>query len=280
MIAVTGCNGLVGGYIYNFLRQQMVNESVLGLSTTSKMNFIKLVDGTPNIDTQDIKTIIHCGGTVGSSFSKEEHEYANIQCTNNLLKWAEKKHVKHFIYFSTGGVYGQNKNWVDENQTLNPENFYSESKIIAEKLILESYIEKKTIIRLYFPIGNTKNNLFYKLKEKVLNSEVIELNINGQPFISPISCRDIANVVYKIINREIEGVYNLSSNQKININEIVFYIATSLNLEPILNYNKCNLENYLGNANKILKILDVEKFTDLQKDIYDFSRDYNRGILK
>lgn len=280
MIAITGCNGLVGGYLYNFLCKYLINKEVLGFSTNPSINFVKLVDGVPCIDLKTVEILVHCGGTVGNMFTKEEHEYANIKCMSNLLHWAEQNNVKQFIYFSTGGVYGQNKTWVTENQSLNPENFYSESKIIAEQLLLKSEIAKKTIIRLYFPIGATTNNLFYKLMKKVATSEIIELNENGQPFISPICCQDVGNTVLKIINNDFSGIYNLSSNQKINIEEIALYFAEVFNVKVKFQYNDSCVDNYLGNSDKILKNIGIHEFSDLKKDLYDFSKKYDRGLFK
>jgi len=60
----------------------------------------------------------------------------NVLTTVQLLDQMHKHHVKHFIFSSTGTVYGTpQKNPIPEDHPFNPENPYAESKLMVEKVL-------------------------------------------------------------------------------------------------------------------------------------------------
>lgn len=60
----------------------------------------------------------------------------NVLATVMLLDEMQKNGVKHFIFSSTGTVYGTpDKNPIPESHTLFPENPYAESKLMVEKIL-------------------------------------------------------------------------------------------------------------------------------------------------
>ena len=259
-IGITGVNGFVGSFLCNDIDYSQNN--LIKLSTHPTKGMIKIENGIPEIISgfKYPDVLVHCGGSVGNNFSKEEHYFNNVLTTKNLLNWAEVNKVKHFIYISTGAVYGANDTWVNEETALNPENFYAESKILAENLVINSNIENKTILRLFFPLGNSKKtNLFNRLLYKVYNNETIILNNHGKPDITPFALLDFKEILTEIVNRRLNGIYNLSSNQKISIIEIVDIFSLILRKKYSCEFNNLEVKNYLGDSSKLFNIVNISE---------------------
>lgn len=261
MIGITGVNGFVGSHLYKYLTKVLPGE-VIGLSTNPNERYIiKLKDGIPQ-DNAPIKTLAHCGGVVGNGYLKADYLYANVECTKRLVGWCEKHQVQHFILFSTGSVYDKNIGWVDEESAINPIGYYAESKLLAENLLLQSSIPIKTIIRLYFPLGSLKyKHLFSKIAYNIRSNHEVVLNKDkGYPYISPVYIFDVCHVIENIICNKIDGIYNLSSNSKITIGEIIELISVTCNIKARVRITNDFVYNYLGNADKIVNITKYKKF--------------------
>ncbi len=267
-IGITGVNGFVGSFLCSDM--DSFHDKLVKLSTHPTKDMIKLENGIPETISgyKYPNVLIHCGGSIGNNFSKEEHYFNNVLTTKNLLNWAEVNKVKHFIYISTGAVYGANDNWVNEETALNPENFYAESKILAENLVVNSNIENKTILRLFFPLGKSnKTNLFNRLLYKIANNETIILNNQGKPDITPFILLDFKDILIEIINKQLNGIYNLSSNQKISIVEIVDIFSLMLRKKYSYKFNDLEVKNYLGDSSKLFKIINIPKERNIKNVI-------------
>lgn len=271
-IGITGVNGFVGETISKKMKKN--GGKVLKLSTNPQdPSIIKLHDGVPQYS-NNISTIIHCGGIVGNGHKDYQYEYGNVICTKNLIRWSEEHGVKHFIYISSGSVYGSNKDWVDEETAINPQDDYSYSKVKAENIIKNSYIQSKTILRLYFPLGDfSKNHFFSRLNDSILSGKEIFLNDEeGHPFISPIDIADLYILLEKIVLDRVDGIYNLSANYSINIKEIVSIISGFHKIRPNYIFRSNNVGNYLGCSNKIMFKLGYKNFENPKKTILKYLR--------
>ena len=83
-----------------------------------------------------VDTVVHLAGLVSYSKPKAELIRINLEGTKNLLAHCGK--IKKFIFSSSVGVLGEIKGVADESYPTNPMTDYAESKLLAEKAILES----------------------------------------------------------------------------------------------------------------------------------------------
>ena len=260
VVGITGVNGMVGGALVSTFANSGI--PVCSFSTNpSDASVIKLTNGTPQTQGQPITQIVHCGALSGGNSSEAEYDYANVHCTRQLLRWCEEQGVKHFIYISTGGVYGEQPTWVDESTPLNPVGFYAQSKAQAEDLVLAAKIPIVTIIRLYFPIGPLDKPHFFATLSNKIRSGSIFLNTElGLPHISPIDLLDVAHILQIVVGKELGGVYNLSANQQTNIKEVAMELAQAFEVELNLEISPTKVGNYLGRANKIIEATGFGNF--------------------
>lgn len=261
LVGITGTNGLVGGFLVGLLRRSGF-ETIPISTRPSSPGAVKLTAGRPDRMKDTPETLIHCGGLVGGGFSDDEYEYANVLCTGNLLNWCVETGVKHFIFFSTGGVYGPREGWVDENMSLAPEGAYAASKARAEEAVLAADLPLVTIIRLYFPIGPlTRHHFFQGLFERIKSGRLFLNGPLGRPHISPIALEDVGRLTAALAAREMAGVFNLSANKALSILEAARIIAESTGLKlatEILDLVACD---YLGKADKVLLATGAAELT-------------------
>ncbi len=121
-----------------------------------------------------VDTVIHLAGMVSYTKPMEELFRINAIGTRNLLEHC--KNVKKFIFASSVSVYGEIKGEADENYPLTPKTPYGESKMRAEKYIMDSGVpyvilrmapiygkgspdwwKNLKLMERGFPIPNTRN---------------------------------------------------------------------------------------------------------------------------
>ncbi|MCX5900184.1 MAG: NAD-dependent epimerase/dehydratase family protein [Proteobacteria bacterium] len=93
---------------------------------------------TKAVQGQDV--VFHCAGKVDDWGPRDEYYMVNVEGTRMMLEASRAAGVKHFIHISSLVVVGlPKKNPIDETApyTNNPANFYMETKLVSEKMVLE-----------------------------------------------------------------------------------------------------------------------------------------------
>lgn len=150
-ILVTGGGGFLGTYI---IRELLKNSSYI-VTNFSRHTYSHLEDiGVPTIKgdlrkkedveralSQGFDAIFHVAAIAGVWGKYEEYYGINYLGTKNLLEVAKEKNVARFVYTSTPSVVFNKDDLlgVGEEQAYASEflNAYSETKTMAEKLVLE-----------------------------------------------------------------------------------------------------------------------------------------------
>lgn len=148
-VLITGKGSYVGGNLKKWL------ENPGGIIVDE----LDLIDAKwKEYDFTQYDAVIHVAAIVHKKHKKitwEDYRRVNIDLTVEVARKAKENQVKHFIFFSTMAVYGQNKklpygNVIDDNTPLNPKNYYGRSKLEAEKK-LKKLNSKDFIISIVRP---------------------------------------------------------------------------------------------------------------------------------
>jgi len=158
-ILITGVNSYVGNSFEKWLKQY---------STDYEVDKVSLRDNTwKQVDLSYYDSILHVAGIAHVSTSPEMEDFyykINRDLTCEIAHAAKEAGVKHFTFMSSIIVYGDSKAGkvvIDRYTQPNPSNFYGQSKLEAEKLILplESKRFKIAIVRPPMIYGkNSKGN--------------------------------------------------------------------------------------------------------------------------
>ena len=152
-VAVTGGTGCLGRPLVEKLIKNGAYLKLLTLPNDSPKNFsgnqVKIIIGDLNSSEaldrlcMECNIIFHLAGEAHSVPKTKEDEVrfirVNVEGTRNLLEAAKKNRVKRVVFYSTVSVYGKDSHFQgDELSPCQPNSVYSESKYLAEELVLNS----------------------------------------------------------------------------------------------------------------------------------------------
>ncbi len=139
------------GYTGTILTQELIDlgHNVVVVDTQWFGNFLKKnkklkiikadIRDYKKIPLKNIDTIVHLANIAndpGVELNQKLSWEVNVLATNKLIEKAIENNVKHFIFASSGSVYGIKKEReVTEELSLLPISTYNKTKMIAERLI-------------------------------------------------------------------------------------------------------------------------------------------------
>jgi nucleoside-diphosphate-sugar epimerase len=171
-----------------------------------------------NIDVL-VHTSAHFGGVNFEAIS--EALMVNVQGTLKMMHAANVAGVKHFVYISS--IYSYLR------QSSNLYNIYSVTKRCSEE-VLQLYCKNKdiklTIIRpsqIYGNFESNKNNqpFFYSILQKVKNNQEVVFYGTHDPVRNFIHIDDVAEIIYRVVERGIEGDFDCIFKENITFTDIV-----------------------------------------------------------
>ena len=146
-ILVTGSNGLLGRYLVNLLKDKNLVYCLVNPENKSYLEGVNLIPidlskyWSSRFLPDKIDYIFHLAqSNKFRDFPNSSNDIfnVNIQSTAILLDYAKEVGVKKFIYTSTGGIYQQNSEILDENAKPMPFDklgHYFGSKVCSEILV-------------------------------------------------------------------------------------------------------------------------------------------------
>ena len=262
-IFLTGASSYIGKYIIlNYLTN---GHKVLSTSRTNpkinekKHKWIKhdLSKKPLNLNRFRPDIVIHLAGSAWMGRSPESYINSNILTTDNLVKSLKGKKIKKIFYLSTRDVYGDvAERILVESSPLNNPSIYGYSKLIAEKILLDSF--PTIILRLPSIIGlgthgwlnsvSKFNNFMHASELSKIISRLSIAKVKSDIFL--VSCSNIVKSidVVKLLKIKI----NSNSKIKINKNQKSNYIISSKKLNKF--YKTMKVEEVVRIYSEELKL--------------------------
>jgi dTDP-glucose 4,6-dehydratase len=209
------------------------------------------------------------------------HNYKeDYKAVCNYFKLAKKYHLKSKILFtSSGAVYGLQPpqvNKIKENYLLKnkrvdfynySKNIYSITKLKNEEIFkkLGKFGIKVSIARCFAFVGKylpRENNFVVgNFIKNILNKEKIEVKSEQNVIRSFMHENDLVAWLFKILKNANKScpVYNVGSDQEINIRKLAFYLSNKYKLPIKLKRIKLNSQDrYLPSILKAKKELNLK----------------------
>ena len=219
----------------NFPKDIPMNTSVIQMDYKSEGQLNKAMKG--------IDTLIHLAGPDAHTNFEDPDILIkrHVDLTKRLYKSAQKNHVKHFIYFSTIHVYGNNLvgTVTEETKTL-PIYPFAKAHLKAEEIVNSP---QKEIVTTIFRCSNTfgasyfENQKCWKLvvndlcKSAFQNGKLI-INSSGLDYRDFIAVEDVVRAIHHLLElnneREMHDIYNLGSSHTVRIIDIAKKIQKTL----------------------------------------------------
>lgn len=292
-ILVTGGCGYKGTVLVNRLLENGHNVRVVDLQyfgnylkKFKNLEVIKAdIRNKNSYSTDNIEKIIHLASIANDPCSELNPKLSwEVIClgTQMLLDKAIKSKVKHFIYASSGSVYGVKKEKkVTEDLDLEPISEYNKAKMCAERIVL-SYSDK-LVTQIVRPatVCGLSPRMRLDVAVNLLTIQALTKNeitvLGGKQTRPNIHIDDIVNLyIFLINNPQITGIYN-AGFENISILEIAKIIKGKINC--IINIQESNdPRSYRVSSEKILKTGYLPK-KNIEKSINEMIDFYKRGLL-
>ncbi len=245
-ILVTGSNGLLGQKLVAALR----TDPTVGLIATSRGqdrtpdplgDRFRSLDITIAVDIEAIfeatrpDVVIHTAAMTNVDACELDPlacHLQNVTATDNLVKASVKQNA-HFIHLSTDFIFdGESGPYMEEDRPA-PLSIYGQSKLDAERIVMESGLSKwaiaRTIIVYGVAEGLSRSNVILWAKSALEKGQPIKV-VDDQ-WRMPTLAEDLADGCIRIARRGATGVFNLSGPDGMSILELVQRVGAFFQLD-------------------------------------------------
>lgn len=279
-VVITGAKGFIGGELISQCKEREIEVIGIDVIESSEKNYYKADITSKEISEiipEGTDVIIHlaalsrdpdCRGKAYECFN------LNVMGTLNLIKAAQKKNVKQFIFASSEWVYDNftESEIKNEDSLINIANHKSEyalSKLVSEVNLRQKYQHgfcPVTILRFGIIYGPRKTN--WSAVESLFNAVntkeeiVVDSLKTGRCFIH---VSDIASGIIKSIGLEGFNIINLQGNRLITLKDIIETSKKILNKNTeIIEKDPTNISIRNVSNEKAKKILNWKPEIDLR----------------
>ena len=290
-VFITGIAGMLGSNLAYLLRNKYRVSGVdlhpvnIRRVTCNVFSALELDQIKEQLIRNRVDTVIHCAALVNMDECEVHPEYAeriNYLLTKDLAEVCAALGIR-MIYISTDAVFdGRSDSLYREEDIPNPISVYGKTKRRAEEAVLS--IEGNLVTRTNIYGFNYREKQSFG--EWILNSLIsnIELNMFYDLYFSPILVNELAELLEQCMERELSGLYHVSSTGSISKYDIALAIQKEFGLEGSI--NKVSMRHYqfkaprtrnMGLSNeKLCRALGLHIRTPLE-GVTEFKRLYDTG---
>lgn len=254
-ILITGCAGFIGSHLADKLID--LGHNIVGIDNLSTGNleninpktiFIKMDINDPLeeiFDKYKFDYVFHTAAQINLRHSiknPKEDAKTNIIGSLNLIENCLRTNVKKFIFSSTGGaIYDENAElpWVEDISNTFPKSPYGLSKLTIENYLKISGLPY-CILRYSNVFGPRQQSAECGVCAifiyKILKNQPINIYSDGEQTRDFINVNNVVAANILAIDKNLQGIYNVSSNTSTSVNKILGLIKTAFNVEPEVNY--------------------------------------------
>ncbi|MGP8246926.1 MAG: NAD-dependent epimerase/dehydratase family protein [Bryobacteraceae bacterium] len=226
--------------------------------------------------TERFDIVVHLaakGGVRPSIQDPTTYQEVNVGGTQNLLEFAKRRGIEHFVFASSSSVYGVNPNvpWHEDDHVLQPISPYASTKVSAELLgHVYSHLHGIRFIALrFFTVHGPRQ------RPDLAIHKFARLMLSGKPipyFGDGTTCRDytyIDDIVSGIraamdYDRSMYEVINLGNNQTVSLAEMVRGLESVLGVKAELDHRPPqpgDVPRTLASIDKAIGLLKYEPST-------------------
>jgi nucleoside-diphosphate-sugar epimerase len=277
---MTGATGFIGR---NFIKHNKYHKKV-EIDAIVRDRNIKSIEGVDNIFYWSIGNImdyrklqeaivsrggmydafLHGASIVGNVPNTKFGDYYNVNVggTELTIGLSMAFEIPHYVYLSTGSVYGNGRGSYIVNSPRKPIGPYATTKYIGELLCREYFGMLSTgdpahfpisssILRIFYPYGNDMQLYRYipSIFGKVKNNIPVEIDYPHPFKLNPIHVDDVCRHIDCELTHRHNHVINVAGKDHINEVQIAELFGDCLGIDPIYKFRKYDGVDHGSNVN-------------------------------
>jgi dTDP-4-dehydrorhamnose reductase len=254
---ITGAGGLIGSHLVR--AAQGTAWQVVGLTRQELgLNDFKAVRDRFRRDQPAVT--IHCAAMGKAADCQRDPAAAkriNVDVTRHLAELAADT---PFIFFSTDLVFDGAKGWYVESDPVNPLTVYAETKVIAERVVLEN--PRHTVIRTGPNVGISPTG------DRAFSEELRSAAEQGRPmqlfvdeFRCPVPVVETTRATVSLLERRLTGMFHMAGSERLSrwdIGELL--LARWPNTKP--QFKRGSIRDFAGPPRSPDTSLNCDKLTN------------------
>ena len=268
------------GYIGKNVKSLFNKEEILGFNTKNldlnKANFNKKFTNSVQGS-----IILYAAGIKRTKEISYEAYYKNINQFSNFLSITDLYRPKKILLCSSVEVYGEAKEIINENTSINPLNLYAESKLIQEKL-LQYYAMKNNfksiILRLTGIYGKGNDDgIIKKIIDSQNKKNTFKLFGTGSEYRDYIYIKDLAKIIYLLMKKNTnQELLNIATGDSSTIKALIRAISKNYQknffIKNIKDTSKIKKFNLIFDNSRLKNTLKNFQFQNIKN--FNFKKEY------
>lgn len=243
-ILITGSNGLLGQKLVTLITEESKHELIATARGKNRLPkesgyIFASLDITNEQEVMDVvgkykpDVIINTAAMTNVDQCETEQDECwdlNVTAVKHLIK-ASEKHNAFLLQLSTDFIFDGEDGPYREEAVANPISYYGESKLAAEKLILESKVNwsiARTVLVYGIAHDMSRSNIILWVKKSLEDGK--EIQVVDDQWRSPTLAEDLAKGCLLIAEKKAKGIYNISGDDLLTPYEMAVKTAEFFNL--------------------------------------------------
>lgn len=240
-VFIAGANGMLGTTLQNLTDTSeylLTDKDTEGEVKYCDIRDLKHTTQVINEYTPDI--ILNFAALVDLEYCEQEKDdcyLTNTIAAIHLFNLAKDLNIP-YVFISTAGIFGNDKEFYTEEDTPYPLSAYGKSKYYTEQLLQNQSYEKYWIFRAGWMMGGgpDKDKKFVNKIMKQIKAGVKELNVVDDKLGVPTYTKDFAYSILRHLEENLPyGLYNMVSSGEASRYQTAVEINEFLNLGVVVN---------------------------------------------
>lgn len=214
---ITGAGGLIGNQLVQLAPVYAKDFEIVGLARRD-LDLTDYAEVKRLFQQRKPAMVIHCAAMSKSPECQAHPKLAwqtNVEATAQLATLSADI---PFVFFSSDLVFDGSKGNYVETDAPNPLSVYAETKVAAEKIVLEN--PRHIVVRTSLNAGKTGG-------DRAFNEEMLKAAKSGRvmklfvdEYRSPIAASVTARAVWELVQKNVSGIFHLAGSERLSRFEI------------------------------------------------------------
>jgi len=218
LVLITGAAGLIGHYLIKTAPRWAPQWDVRGI-TRQDVDLTDAACLTGVVRSLKPLAIIHCAALSRTKECEQDSERArriNVEATAHLTQLSQDI---PFIFLSSGEVFDGRTGWYSETDGPNPINVYGQTKLEAERVVLQN--PRHTVVRIVLTAGTSQHGDRSFVEDMCRVAKAGKnVTLYADEFRCPLPAGVIARVIWELVDRKQLGLYHLGGSERLSRWEI------------------------------------------------------------